>query len=342
MSYTPAAPTPAYGQQQQQSYPPQRVQDQPPRMAAPPRGSSNVSIRVPARNRDEFFHHCDLLSNSINVILSNTDQIRSLNQRALGEVNLNLVAGPPLMDEAMGSAVDMEVFINAILSLSTDMKRQVDRICEDTSALVTETRNGIKVLAQSKTADPPASVKNQQYGRIVSKLKDATRTFFTVENEVKASGRDQFARQYRIARPQATDAEIDNAIDNGTSDVFTQELMSSRVADQRRQLNAVQDRAKALQKINESMQELLRIVQELDAEIDKQQVFIDEIQTHVETAAVNAEQGVRQLEQGVRLASSARKKQMWIFIIIFIVLIVIGGVVGIYIATQRQQQPRRN
>ncbi|KAJ3210304.1 Plasma membrane t-SNARE, secretory vesicle fusion [Dinochytrium kinnereticum] len=307
MSYTPAAPN--YGQQQQGSYPPQQAQAQPSQITAPARGaSSNASVRTPARTRDEFFHHCDLLSNNINVILNNTDQIRSLNQRALGEVNLTIVA---------------------------DMKRQVDRMCEDTSTLVSETRNGIKVLAQAKTPDPPATVKNQQYGRIVSKLKDATRTFFNVENDVKSSGREQFARQYRIARPQATDAEIDAAIDNGTSDVFTQELMSSRVAEQRRQLDAVQDRAKALQKINESMQELLRIVQELDSEIDKQQVFIDEIQTHVESAAVNAEQGVRQLEQGVRLATSARKKQMWIFIIIIIVLLVIGAIIGIYIATQR-------
>ncbi|KAI8854172.1 t-SNARE [Chytridium lagenaria] len=257
------------------------------------------------------FHHCDLLTNNINVINNNTDQIRQMNQRALGEVNLNVVA---------------------------DLKRQIDRLCEDTSTLVTDTRNSIKILALSKTPDPPASVKNQQYGRIVSKLKESTRNFFSVETEVKASGREQFARQYRIARPQASDHEIDAAIENGTSDVFSQELLSSRVADQRRQLDSVQDRARALHKIQESMTELLRIVQELDAEIDKQQVFIDEVQSHVETAAVNAEQGVRQLEQGVRLAASARKKQMWIFIIILIVLIIIGAVIAVVVVTNQPQK----
>ncbi|KAJ3111215.1 Plasma membrane t-SNARE, secretory vesicle fusion [Phlyctochytrium bullatum] len=255
-----------------------------------------------------------MLTNNINIIRSSTDQIRSLNQRALGEVNINLVA---------------------------DLKRQVDRLCEETSSLVTTTRNGLKVLSQSKTPQPPAAVKNQQYGRLAATLKDATRNFFRVENEVKVSSRDQFARQYRIARPQASDAEIDHAIESGTSDVFSQELMSSRVAEQRRQLESVQDRARALQRIQNSMAELLRIVEELDAEIDKQQVFIDEIQTHVESTAVNADQGVRQLEQGVRLAASARKKQMWIFIIVVVVLVVIGAIIGIYIGVQQASNTKK-
>ncbi|KAJ3087790.1 Plasma membrane t-SNARE, secretory vesicle fusion [Phlyctochytrium bullatum] len=333
MSYTPAAPNYGgnnnpqgvyqnYNNQAQGGY--QGGYQQPAPQAPPPRTASAVpvsqtqapaQINTPARTAQEFFQICDMLTNNINLIRNNTDQIRTLNQRSLGEVNINLVA---------------------------DMKRQVDRLCEDTSSLVTSSRSALKVLSQSKTPQPPAAVKNQQYARLAATLKDATRTFFRVENEVKVSARDQFARQYRIARPQASEAEIEHAIANGTSDVFSQELVSSRIGEQRRQLESVQDRARALQRIQNSMAELLRIVEELDAEIDKQQVFIDEIETHVESTVVNADQGVRQLEQGVRLAQGARKKQMWIFIIIVVVLVVIGGGIGIYIGVQRASNNNNN
>ncbi|KAJ3096559.1 Plasma membrane t-SNARE, secretory vesicle fusion [Phlyctochytrium planicorne] len=306
-----------YGQQQQQQYqnqyqqPQQQNYNQPQQQPqAPPRSNASRtgSIQAPARSQEEFFHQCEVLSNNINVIQNNTAQIKDLNNRILGEVNI---------------------------SRAGQYKQDLDRKCEENSSLVNETRNGIKILSQAKTPSPPANVKNQQYARIVQSLKAATREFFTVEAEVKQSGRDQFARQYRIARPYANDQEIDEAIETGR-DVFSQELMSSRVQDQRRQLDAVQERARALNRIQESMNELLRIVQELDAEIDKQQVFVDEVQRHVESAAVNASAGVVQLNQSVNYAASARKKQMWIFIIILIVLLVVGGVIGIYVATNKK------
>ncbi|KAJ3109027.1 Plasma membrane t-SNARE, secretory vesicle fusion [Phlyctochytrium bullatum] len=305
MSYTPAAPN--YGGNNPGGF--LQAQVPPPCTTLVP-----AQITAPARTPDEFFQLCDMLTNNINIIRSSTDQIRSLNQRAQGEVNINLVA---------------------------DLKRQVDRLCEETSSLVTTTRNGLKVLSQSKTPQPPAAEKNQQYSRLATSLKDATSNFFRVEDEVKASSRYQFTRQYRIARPQASDAEIDHAFESGTSDVFRQELMSSRVAEQRRQLESVQDRARALQRIQNSMAELLRIVEELDAEINNGQVFIDEIQSHVEIADSNAGKGVRQLDKAVNSAASARNGQMWIFIIVVVVLVVIGAIIGIYIGVKQASNTKK-
>ncbi|KAJ3096560.1 Plasma membrane t-SNARE, secretory vesicle fusion [Phlyctochytrium planicorne] len=283
-------PPSQYSQPQQQSYQQPRTTNQ-----------SEV-IQHPASTSEEFFHQCELLSNNVNVIRSTTAQIKDLNSRILGEVNV---------------------------SRAGQYKQDLDRKCEENSSLINETRNGIKILSQAKTPSPPANVKNQQYARIVQSLKAATREFFAVEADVKQSGRDQFARQYRIVRPYANDQEIDEAIESGR-DVFSQELLSSRVQDQRRQLDAVQDRARALNRIQESMNELLRIVQELDAEIDKQQVFVEEVQRHVETAVANTSAGNLQLKKSVDYAEAARRKQKKIFVIILIILLVIGGVLGIY------------
>ncbi|KAJ3096561.1 Plasma membrane t-SNARE, secretory vesicle fusion [Phlyctochytrium planicorne] len=292
------------------NYPPQQQQQQQqPSYKQPP---TTNAIQYPASTSDEFFHQCEVLNYNLNVIRNNTAQIKDLNNKILGEVNVSKAA---------------------------QFKTDLDRRCEENSALINETRDGIKILSQAKTPSPSADTKNQQYAHIVKSLKAATREFFDVEAEVKQSARDQFARQYRIARPSASDQEIDAAIETG-KDVFSQELMSSRVQEQRKQLDSVQERARALNKIQESMNELLRIVQELDAEIDKQQVFVDEIQRSTGAAQLNVSRGIQELSKGVDYAAAARKKQMWIFIIILTILIVIGVIIAIYVATSKARKSK--
>ncbi|KAJ3313397.1 hypothetical protein HDU76_002657 [Blyttiomyces sp. JEL0837] len=190
------------------------------------------------------------------------------------------------------------------------------------------------MMKQSRRGDK--NIRMQHYKTSVSKVNEAVKAFWQVQSEIKSSNRDQIVRQYRIARPGASDQEIQNALDSGRADVFSQEILSSRVADQQRILGAVQDRQKQLEQITKSMEELVSLTQELQHLIDEQTYLIDETDQHVENTVQAVQSGVAQLEVANKKAASARKKKWIIFWIVLIFLIVVGAAIAIYIKTQKQ------
>ena len=136
---------------------------------------------------------------------------------------------------------------------------------DETNTLISLARQGLKILHASRRGD--LTTRQSHYTSTLSKLNIAVRSFWTVQSEVKTSNRDLIKRQYRIARPHATEEEINAAIEsgNGASSVFVQEMMNSRIGERQRALASVQDRQASLEKIAKSMEELVNLNRELEA-----------------------------------------------------------------------------
>jgi syntaxin 1B/2/3 len=66
-----------------------------------------------------------------------------------------------------------------------------------------------------------------------------------------------------IARPDASRADIDKAIDSRSGPVFAQEMLSSRIGEQRRALQEVQGRHEELRKMEKSIEELAQLFQDM-------------------------------------------------------------------------------
>ncbi|KAI8828114.1 hypothetical protein BJ741DRAFT_670521 [Chytriomyces cf. hyalinus JEL632] len=174
----------------------------------------------------------------------------------------------------------------------------------ETSSIVQATRDALKVLQKSRKADKNT---RKGYEFCLKKLQAAAGSFLNVQNEIKMSKRDQIARQYRIAKPNASEHEIHEALDSGR-DVFAEMMLSSRVADQQRQLSAVQERQKELNKVLESMGALQQLMQEMSDMISVT--------------------GVVQLTDANKKAASARRTKWMIFWIILVIVIIIAAVVA--------------
>ncbi|ORY45206.1 t-SNARE [Rhizoclosmatium globosum] len=198
-----------------------------------------------AKDMDTFYRQRDVLTQYINRIEYNIDQIKQLNLRSLSEVNQNAAAR---------------------------LKTQCEDLTAETSKLVQFTRDGVKMLHQSRKGDK--NIRKGQYNFVLQKLQGVTRNFIQVENDIKLSKKDQIARQYRIAKPNATDAEIQEAIDSGRTDVFNQLMLNSRVANQQKVLGEVQDRQKELEKVLKSMSELQDIMIEMNTLINVWHFFL--------------------------------------------------------------------
>ncbi|KAJ3076317.1 Plasma membrane t-SNARE, secretory vesicle fusion [Podochytrium sp. JEL0797] len=253
----------------------------------------------PAQDMDTFYRQRDLLIQYIARIESNLSLIRQANVRLLQEVNQNN---------------------------TQKLKSDLDSLTTETSLIVQFCRDGVKMLHRSRKGDK--NIRKGQYNFVLQKLQTATRNFLDVQNNIKMSKRDQIARQYRIARPNATEDEIQEAIDSGRTDVFNEVMLSSRIQDKQRVLGAVQDRQKELEKVLSSMTQLQEMMVEMNELIAKQQDMIDDTETHIENTVVDVGLGSDQLTQANKSAAKARKTKWIIFWVVLVILLVIAAIIA--------------
>ncbi|KAJ3393655.1 Plasma membrane t-SNARE, secretory vesicle fusion [Entophlyctis sp. JEL0112] len=257
-------------------------------------------LLTPAPDLDTFYRQRDLLTSYISQMEARVEQIKQLNIRMLQEVNQT----------------------NA-----TKLKEQLEDLTKDTSRLLGFARDGVKMLHKSRKGDK--KLRMGQYNFVLQKLQAVTKSFLQVQNEIKLSKRDQIARQYKIARPNASEEEIQQAIDSGRTDIFNDVMLSSRIADGQRILGAVQDRQRELNKVLESMTQLQEIMLEMNNLINSQQPMIDETETAVDNTISNVEGGVTQLSEANKSAIKARRTKWIIFWILLVVVIIVAIIVAI-------------
>ncbi|KAJ3284485.1 Plasma membrane t-SNARE, secretory vesicle fusion [Borealophlyctis nickersoniae] len=273
-------------------------------------GDIEMGQRNGSGGLDGFLQQTESIQRNITQISRNTADIQALHQRALVETNQQQ------------------------LSFLT---QQVDSITEENNALVQSTRRQIKQLASLRSTNAgDARVRQTQQKALAKKLMQAAQEYQGVQQNAKSAYRNQMARQYAIARPTASQQEIDNAIDSASGPVFQQEIMTSRIGEQRRALEAVRTRHEELQRIEQSITELFNLFQEMQELLDSQQVMIDHIEDHVEQADEAVASGSQQMTKAVSHARSARRTKIIIFVIILIVLIVLAAVIYFAVVKPRQ------
>ncbi|KAJ1548386.1 Plasma membrane t-SNARE, secretory vesicle fusion, partial [Cladochytrium tenue] len=285
-------------------YPPAASQSQSYRPLSNPDTSV---LRRPAETLDEFMNQQATIRELIEAINANSTEMRQLNQRSLNEVSQSSVA---------------------------QFRQRIDELSEHSTKLIERARGGVRTLKQSKRGDK--TIRQNQYKATLENLRAAVQQFYNAQKEVRSSNRDQIIRQYRIARPDASEQEVAAAVDEGRTDVFASAILSSRIQDRQRVLGQVQDRQRQLEKLADSMAELASLTRELQAMIEDQQGMVDLIDQQVDDAVVNVETGREALRKAVDSAVAARRKKWIIFWIVLVVIVIIAAIIAIYIAINKK------
>ncbi|CAO3596275.1 unnamed protein product [Absidia cylindrospora] len=166
----------------------------------------------------------------------------------------------------------------------------------------------------------------------------------------------QMERQIRIANPNATAHEIEQAIaqaEEGRPAVFAQQLLQSVSQDQRRYdaqttLDAVQERHNDIRRLAQSVQELSDLFQEMQFLLENQAKVLGEIEVNSYDIVNNMEQGEKHVSNAISSAKATRRKK-WICFGIFLTIIIIIVIIlavkfapkgGNEQAGQQEQQPQ--
>ncbi|KAF5671026.1 syntaxin 1b 2 3 [Fusarium heterosporum] len=255
-------------------------------------------------------NECRDIDRGIDTVEQNLEQLRMIQQRTL--------------DDADSSG-------------SSAASRQLDSLSADTMSLYRELTERVRTVKSSPEA---SSAKNNPHvTRIDRRLKAAITQYQQVESQFRKRTQDQMARQYRIVRPDASEQEIQAAVEDTTGgQVFSQAMMQSdRQGRARAALSAVQDRHQALQKIEQQMVELSQLFQDMDTLVVQQEAAVTQIEAKGEEVVENLDKGNQEIGVAVNTARKTRKKK-WICLGICVaIIVVIVIIVLIYIFVIRAQ-----
>ncbi|KAI0149736.1 t-SNARE [Hypoxylon sp. NC0597] len=279
-------------------------------------GSNNVEMASLTQNTGNYgsgnatsvLNEVSEINRGIDMIDRNLEQLKMLQQRAL--------------DDADASA-------------SSNTNRQLDALSSETMAQYRSLTERVRKLK----SNPESQQKfGQQVRRVDGRLKDAIRAYQGVESAFRKKTQEQMARQYRIVRPDADEAEVRAAVEDQTGgQVFQQALMQSNRRGQAQSvLSAVQDRHAQLKKIEQQMIELAQLFQDMDTLIIQQEEAIANIEQKGEEIVENLDKGNQEVGTAINTARATRRKK-WICLgIVVAIIAIIVIVVAVYVTVTKQ------
>ncbi|KAL3419824.1 syntaxin 1b 2 3 [Phlyctema vagabunda] len=277
------------------------------------RTGQNVEMAPLAQNGQRFaggsgdpnaiLNECREIDRGIDAIEQNLERLKMLQQQSLNDPDS---------------------------SLNSQTNRQLDAMSSETMTLYRNFAGRIKTIKQQPESGAPKNA--PQVGKVDRKLKAAINKYQNVESDFRKKMQEQMARQYRIVRPDASEAEVREAVeDTSNQQVFSQALLQSdRQGQSRAALSAVEDRHKAIQKIESQMIELAELFQDMEALVVQQEAAVTQIEMKGEEVVDNMDKGTQEIGTAIKSARARNRKKWWCLGICVAIIIIIVIVVLIY------------
>jgi len=272
----------------------------------PINGQAGAYGQAGGRDPNAILNDCRDIDRGIDAIERNLERLRFLQQRALDDPDA---------------------------SQNTQTNRELDALGSETMTLYRNFGARIKNIKSQKESGDARNA--PQVGKVDRKLKAAINEYQQLESNFRQKLSAQMERQYRIVRPDASEQEVREAVeDTSNNQVFTQAVCSpylllssfilipvqllqgNRRGESQSALRAVQGRHEAIQKIEKQMIELGQLFQDVDAAIIQQEPAVIDIEQKAEGTHENIGQANTQLDGAISKAKSRNRKK-WICLLLF-------------------------
>jgi syntaxin 1B/2/3 len=188
--------------------------------------------------------------------------------------------------------------------------KQIDTLSTNIMSMYRDSANDLKWVKQQPESGSPKNA--PQVGKVERRLKAAVNQFQNVEAGFKRRLKVEFARQYKIVRPDASDAEVQQAVEDPSLQLFSQTLLQSdRRGQSQSIMRVVESRHETIQKIEEQLVELAQLFQDMDNLVVQQEAAVINIEMKGEEVVEHMDKGTEQIGVAIKSARNARKWKWW-------------------------------
>ncbi len=263
-----------------------------------------------------FFKDVELVKQNILVIQTSTRRISDINQQIIlatsseKEQDLSTDLGPTISETNKKAAIT---------------KALLQKLREETE----------KNKASSTCKQSEIRIRENLGNTLTRKFVDVMKEYQNAQTKYKTDIKKKVKRQVQIVKPDATTEEIDAVLQSGgSSEVFKQAILKGDASDAitNAYMN-VRDKYQDVLTLEASVAELHQMFLDFALLIEQQGELLDQIAFQVQAAGDYIDEGNTEMTQAIEYQISIRKKQCCI---VFTILIIIGIIVGIIIATHKK------
>jgi len=135
----------------------------------------------------------------------------------------------------------------------------------------------------------------------------------------------------KLLKPEATQQEIDEALESGNTQIFQQEILNQRHSQAKDALNYIENRHRDILRLEQSIKELHQLFLDMAILVETQGELIDQIEYNVNQSVEYTKDAIKNLRKANVLQKKARKKMCCIIIILIVVLFLLGGGIGLIV-----------
>jgi len=228
-----------------------------------------------------------------------------------------------------------EKYVQSLNSINIEQgnksSNEIQQLIDNTNKQVTDIRNMLDGMKK----------KNQQYGdskhatstekrirtnmqsTLTQKFLELAQEYQEVQTSYKNKYQEKIERQYKIAKPDATQEEIEEAIESGDSKVFATQILDTHLHQQAKNALAyIEARHADIKRIEASIQQLHQLFVDMAILVESQGEMLNQIEYNVSQSVAYTAKGVEELKGAVKLQKKSRKK-MYILICIMVIIIAV-------------------
>jgi t-SNARE complex subunit (syntaxin) len=217
-----------------------------------------------------------------------------------------------------------------------EFKQGIEEKSDDTNLLCQQVRTALKNMdadLKGKVQYDPSieqssdfKIRKNMLATLTKKFTDTMGRYQDCQAKYKERCQATVERQYRIVKPDATQAEIDQVMEGGGGDsIFTEHMLASKNAQARAALEDVKEKHADIQKLEKSIEELHQLFVDLSVLVESQGELLDTIEYSVSQSLSYTKTGVQELEKANEYARKSRKKMCILIAILLVVVLVVLG-----------------
>jgi len=244
-----------------------------------------------------------------------------------------------VIQEAEGIKVGIASLRNNVLSLENQHKQalfaltqaqqekysqDIQKLTEETNTLVHKIKGQIDAMRRSADATGE-HMRHNMAETLAGKFAEVLQQYQKAQTDYTNKVKTKMAQKVRIVKPDATEEQIDKAIDDGSVEyMFKQSTLDSQFLTSKAKdaLAYVQERHRDIVLIEKSIRELNQLFLDMAIMVESQGVILGHVEDNVNSAVLDTGKGAHELGEAVKLQKKSRKK-MYIIIVILIIIVAI-------------------
>lgn len=221
--------------------------------------------------------------------------------------------------------IQSSIISNIIPEKQQQFSTQLEELIDNTNAMVTRSKQMLDAMEESnKKAEKDgvstmSRIRENQHRQLSRDFVDTIRKFQNVQNTYRDKFKDRIRREVKIVNPDATEDEVEAAVDSGGTQVFADGILSEKHSEAALAYTMIQEQHRDIIRIEQSLAELHSLFVDMAALVDMQGEVLNNIEKNVSKAVSYTEQGVKELQKASKYQKKARKKMCILIILILIV-----------------------